>query len=71
MDPWTLGKELDINIGEEPPATKNIIQRWIEWRKLMQQMMPQQPGQPGRKPTGGAAPHLVNKGGRQTVAESR
>jgi hypothetical protein len=72
MDPWTLGKELDIDIGKEPPATKDIISRWIEWRKVIQQMMPQgQPGQAGRKPSGGAAPHLVNKGGRQTVAESR
>jgi len=72
MDPWTLAKELDITIGEEPPATKNIMQRWIEWRKILQQMMPQpQPGQAGRKPSGGTAPHLVQKGGRQTVAESR
>jgi hypothetical protein len=72
MDPWTLGKEMDITIGSEPPATKDIMARWVAWMKLVGEIMPQKPGQgAGRKPSSHAAPHIVNKGGRQTVAESR
>lgn len=73
MDPWTLAESMDMNIGSTPQGTSNQLERWVAWMKMVKDLMPQQggKGQQGRPPSGGAAPHLVNKGGRQTVAESR
>jgi len=74
MDPWTLAESMDMNIGPQPEGAADQMQRWVAWMKMVKELLPQQgggKGQQGRPPSGGAAPHLVNKGGRQTVAESR
>jgi len=73
MDPWTLAESMDMNIGPTPEGTANQLDRWKKWMEMVRELMPQQGGKggAGRPPSGGAAPHLVQKGGRQTVAESR
>lgn len=73
MDPWTLAESMDMNIGPTPEGTSNQLQRWKKWMEMVKELMPQGggKGQQGRPPSGGAPPHLANKGGRQTVAESR
>jgi len=75
MDPWTLAESMDQNIGPTPEGTSNQFQRWVKWMEIVKTVMGgMQGGQgkgAGRPPSGGAAPHLVQKGGRQTVAESR
>jgi len=72
MDPWTLAESMDMNIGPTPEGTANQLDRWKKWMEMVKELMPQQQGKgAGRNPSGGAAPHLVQKAGRQTVAESR
>jgi len=73
MDPWTLAKSMDMNIGPEPPGTKNQLERWVAWMKMVKELMPQPQGKGGgRPPSGGAPPHMQQKAnGRQTVSESR
>jgi hypothetical protein len=73
MDPWTLAESMDMNIGPTPEGTANQFDRWKAWMKIVKEMMPQPQGGggKGRPPSGGAPPHLQQKGGRQTVAESR
>ena len=79
IDPWTVGDAIDLpNFGPPPPGTKNIIERWVAWKHMLNDLAKEgvQPGGPGRqgRPSSGHAPPRVQPkdgGQRTTMAESR
>lgn len=80
IDPWTIAKAANIDIGEEPEGTTNVLMRFVAWQKMKaemaqeaQQMMQQGQQGPGRPPTNSKAPQIKSKDGgmRSTIATSR
>jgi len=80
IDPWTITKAANIDIGEEPEGTTNAMMRWVAFNKMKaeaaaeaQQMLQQGQQGPGRPNSNKAAPQIRQKDGgtRSTVSTSR
>lgn len=82
IGPWKVAEAMDIDNYGTPDAAAKIMGsdkapddefgRWLLWRELQGKIQGQQQ-QPGRKPSGQAAPQAASKdgGARGTIKESR
>ena len=80
IDPWTIMKAANIDIGEEPDGTTNAMMRYVAFQRMkaelaqeMQQMQQQGQQGPGR-PQSNKSPAVIKSkdgGTRSTVSTSR